>query len=51
MLVEPRQERVRLARPDQPIRSYRGEDVVTVDDVLPGFSFIVRELFAALQVR
>jgi Uma2 family endonuclease len=51
MIVEPRLERVRLARPDQPIQIYQAEDVVTVDDVLPGFSFVVRELFAALQVR
>ena len=48
MLVEPRQERIRLARPGQETVSFTGDDVVTVEDVLPGFSFVVRDLFAAL---
>jgi Uma2 family endonuclease len=51
LVVEPRLRRVRVARPDQPIVSYQGSDVVTVEDVLPGFAFVVRDLFATLQVR
>lgn len=50
-IVEPCREMVRIARPGNPIASYQHDDVVTVEDVLPGFSFIVRDLFAALQVR
>ena len=51
LLVEPRQRRVRVARPGQMIGSYQGADTVTLEDVLPGFGFTVRELFSALQVR
>jgi Uma2 family endonuclease len=51
IVVEPRQERVRLARPDQPTVTYQGDDVLTIDDVLPGFQLAVRALFAELEVR
>ena len=51
LVVEPRQRRVRVARPGQPMVSYQGVDTVTLDDVLPGFSFGVDALFATLQVR
>jgi len=51
LVVEPRLRRVRVARPGQPIVSYEGDDVVTIEDVLPGFAFVVRDLFATLQVR
>ena len=51
LVVEPRLRRVRIARPGRPIVTYQGNDVVTVGDVLPDLSFVVRDLFAALQVR
>lgn len=51
IVVEPRQRRVRIARPGQQIISCQGDDVVTVEDILPGVSFAVSDLFAALQVR
>jgi hypothetical protein len=40
-----------VAQPGQPIVSDHGDDVVTVEDVLPGVAFVVRDLFATLQVR
>lgn len=51
VIVEPRRERVRIARAGHPIRTYQGDDEVTLEDVLPGFAFTVRDLFATLQVR
>jgi Uma2 family endonuclease len=51
LVIEPRQERIREVRPGQPIVSYEGDDIVTIEDVLPGFAFVVRDLFATLQVR
>jgi hypothetical protein len=48
LIVEPRRERVRLAQQGQPIVSYEGDDIVTIEEILPGFSFVVRDLFAAL---
>lgn len=51
VLIEPRLRRVRVARANQEIVSYADDDVVTVEDVLPGFSFVVRDLFSALRVR
>lgn len=51
VIVEPRRERVRLARPNQPMLSLQGDDIITVDDVLPGFALVVSELFAELEVR
>lgn len=50
-LIEPRVQHVRIARLGQPIASYQGDDVVAIEDVLPGFSVVVRDLFATLQVR
>lgn len=51
LIVEPRLRRVRLARFGQPIVTYPGDDVVRIEDILPGFAFVVRDLFASLQVR
>jgi Uma2 family endonuclease len=51
IVVEPRQERVRLARPNQPTVTYQGDDMLTLDDILPGFQLVVSELFAELDVR
>ena len=51
LLVEPRRAVIRIARSGQEMVTYQGNDVVTIEDVLPGFSFVVRDLFAALQVR
>ena len=51
VVVEPARRRVRVARPSQPIASYQGDDAVDLGDVLPGFSFVVRELFASIEVR
>jgi Uma2 family endonuclease len=51
VVVEPARRRVRVARPDQPIASYQGDDAVDLGDILPGFSFVVRDLFASIQVR
>lgn len=51
LLVEPRFRRVRVARPQRPITTYQDDDVVAFEDVLPGFSFVVRDLFAVLRVR
>jgi Uma2 family endonuclease len=51
LIVEPRRDRVRVARSGRPIATCRGDDVVAFEDVLPGFAFVVRDLFATLQVR
>ena len=51
LIVEPRLRRVRVARPGRPISTYQGDDVVAFEDVLPGFAFVVRDLFATLRVR
>jgi Uma2 family endonuclease len=51
VLVEPARRQVRVARPHQPITSYQGDDAVDLGDVLPGFSSVVRDLFATIQVR
>jgi Uma2 family endonuclease len=51
VIVEPRQRRVRVARAGQPIASHQGDDCVDLSDVLPGFSFVVRDLFASIDVR
>jgi Uma2 family endonuclease len=51
MVVEPRLRRVRLARPGRPIVTYQGDDLVTIEDVLPDVAFTVRDLFASLSPR
>jgi hypothetical protein len=42
---------VRVARADQPIASHQGDDRVDLSDILPGFSFVVRDLFASIDVK
>ena len=49
--VQPRGRSVFVLRADGEIGPLRGEEVVDLGDVLPGFSFVVRELFAAIDVR
>ena len=49
--VQPRGRSIFVLRADGELGPLRGEDVVDLGDVLPGFSFIVRELFAAIDVR
>ena len=51
LLVEPRQRRVRVARPGQMVVTYQADDTVTFEDVLPGFGFSVNELFSKLKVH
>jgi Uma2 family endonuclease len=51
VIVEPGQHRVRFARPGQEIDTYQGDDRVALGDLLPGFSFVVRDLFAAITVH
>ena len=51
LVIEPRQRRVRVARSGQPIVSFQGEDRVAFEDVLPGFAFVVRDLFGTPQFR
>lgn len=49
--VEPARRRVRVARPEREIVSYQGDDRVDLSDVLSGFSFVVRDLFASIYVK
>ena len=49
--VQPRGRSVFVLRSDGEVGPLRGEDVVNLGDVLPGFSFVVRELFAAIDIR
>jgi len=51
VVVDRRPRQVRIARLGRPIMTYQGDDVVTIEDILPGFAFVVRDLFATLQVR
>jgi Uma2 family endonuclease len=51
VIVQPRGRAVYLVRAGGEVGPLRGEDVADLGDVLPGFSFVVRELFAALDVR
>ncbi|MCS6830055.1 MAG: Uma2 family endonuclease [Armatimonadota bacterium] len=45
-VVDPVQQSVRVYRADQPVRVLRAEDMLSGDDVLPGFACKVSEIFA-----
>jgi len=51
VIAEPRWRRGRVARPDQAIVTYQGDDRVDLGDVLSGFSFVVRDLFASIDLK
>ena len=51
LLLQPRDRSARVVRPDGDTGRLQGDAVVDLGDVLPGFSFVVRELFATLDVR
>jgi Uma2 family endonuclease len=48
LLVDPDDETVLAFRPGQPVRVLHGDDRIDVDDVLPGLTLTVRELFEAI---
>jgi Uma2 family endonuclease len=50
LAVDPRQRAVRTYRAGAGSGPLRGADVVDLGDVLPGFSFVVQELFASIDV-
>jgi Uma2 family endonuclease len=50
LAVDPRQRAVRTYRAGAESGPLRGADVVDLGDVLPGFSFVVEELFASIDV-
>ena len=49
--VQPRGRSVYVLRADGETGPLRSDDVVELGDVLPEFSFVVRELFAAIDIR
>lgn len=51
LLVNPRDESVRLFRPGAEPRLLRGNDRIDLDEVLPGFELTVEQLFATLYHR
>lgn len=51
LVVDPRRRFVRLFRPDSESVPLRGPERVDLGDVLPGFSFVVQDLFASIDVR
>jgi Uma2 family endonuclease len=46
LIVDPQDRSVFVIRPNQPTQGLRGEDRIDLDDVLPGFTLTVAELFA-----
>jgi Uma2 family endonuclease len=46
-LIDPRPQRVILRYPDRPIRVLTGNELLDGEDVVPGFSLALAELFAA----
>lgn len=50
LMVEPRLRRIRVARPGQPTVTFIREGAITFEEMLPGFTLDVGELFAALRV-
>jgi Uma2 family endonuclease len=51
LLIEPRRQRVRHFRPGRPPRTLGAADSIGFNEVLPGFTWPVGELFALLQLR
>ncbi len=45
-VVRPRQQTVTVHRPDGTARLLQGKDVLDGEDVVPGFTFLLQELFA-----
>jgi Uma2 family endonuclease len=50
LLVDPYAESVTAFRPNSPPRSHTSAESVDCSDVLPGFGFVARDLFACLRV-
>ena len=50
LVIDPRHRAVRAYRPGRASAPLRGTDVVDLGDVLPGFSFVVADLFASIDV-
>jgi Uma2 family endonuclease len=51
LLVDPADRSVVVFRPNQSPRALRGSDQIDVNDVLPGFTLSVREVFDSLRLR
>ena len=51
LIVQPRGRSIYVVDPDGERGPLRGADVVELGDVLPDFSFVVRDLFAAIDIR
>jgi Uma2 family endonuclease len=49
LMVDPRSRSIVEVRPDRAERRLRGDDVLDLGDVIPGFTLVVGELFAALR--
>lgn len=50
LILQPRTRSARVVRPDSDTGLVQGDAVVDLGDVLPGLSFVVRDLFATLDV-
>jgi Uma2 family endonuclease len=50
LLVDPERDTIHVYRPDAAPERLQGADVVAFGDALPGFQFVVRDLFAAARL-
>ena len=50
VVIQPRDRSVRVVREDAESGAFVGDDLVDLRDALPGFAFVVRELFAAIDL-
>ena len=50
LIVDPSDEAVLAFRPGQPVRILQDDDRIDVDEVLPGVTMRVRELFGAIML-
>ena len=51
LVVDPDDEAILAFRPGQPVRVLQGDDRIDVDDVLPGVTLTVRELFDGIMPK
>jgi hypothetical protein len=51
LVVDPDDEAILAFRPGQPVRVLQGDHRIDVDDVLPGVTLTVRELFDRIMPR
>ena len=51
LLLDYRDETVRVFRPDRPVPIARGDDHIHLHEIAPGVSLVVADIFAALIIE